>query len=253
MKKEKENNNNEMSKKRNMNSLKENNKNNKYNAEIVNYPEDYVDYEINFKIIVIGSSGVGKTCITNQATKHIFNEDTMTTAGMEIYDLFIKIDNKIIKLQIWDTCGQEIYRSLISNYYRSSSLAVIVYAIDKRQSFEEIDLWIKDLKNNNSPDSKIILVGNKLDLAQFREIQYKEGEQKAKDNAFIDFFETSAKTGENISEMFIKVANILYEDHLKFKGMETDDQFQTFKSNKPNFKIINKKIKKNKKNKNTKC
>ena len=248
MKKEKEkNNNNNKSKKKINNSLNENDNYNKYKAEIVNYKEDFVDYAINFKIIIIGSSGVGKTCITNQATKHIFNEDTVSTVGMEIYDLFIKIDNKVIKLQIWDTCGQELYRSLISSFYRSSSLAVIVYAIDRRQSFDEIDLWIKELKNNNSPDSKIILVGNKLDLAMYREIQYEEGEQKAKDNAFVDFFETSAKTGENISKMFIKVANILYEEHLEFKGIETDDQFQTFKSNKPNFKVVKKKGKKNKK------
>jgi small GTP-binding protein len=247
MKKEKDENNNDKSKKKIKNSLNKNDKSNKYNAEIVDYKGDFVDYALNFKIIVIGSSGVGKTCITNQATKHIFNEEMMSTSGMEIYDLFIKIDNKILKLQIWDTCGQEIYRSLISSFYRSSSLAVIVYAIDRRQSFDEIDLWIKELKNNNSPDSKIILVGNKLDLAEYREIQYEEGEQKAKDNAFIDFFETSAKTGENISKMFIKVANILYEEHLNFKGIETDDQFQTFKPNKPNFKVVKKKGKKNKK------
>ena len=233
--------------KKNKNSFNENDKYNKYNTEIVNYKEDFADYTINFKIIVIGSSGVGKTCITNQATKHIFNEDMVATVGIEIYDLFIKIDNKVIKIQIWDTCGQELYHSLIESFYRNSSLAIFVYAIDRRQSFNEIDFWIKELKNNNSPDSKIILVGNKLDLAKNREIQYEEGDKKAKDNEFIDFFETSAKTGENISKMIIKVANILYKEHLEFKGIETDDQFQAFKSNKPNFKVVKKKGKKNKK------
>ena len=177
----------------------------------------------------------------------------LSTIGMEINNLFIKIDNKIIKLQIWDTCGQEKYRSLISSFYKSTSLAVIVYAIDRRQSFDEIDSWIKELKNNNSPDSKIILVGNKLDLAQYREIQYEEGEQKAKDNGFIDFFETSAKCGDNITKMFLKVANILYEEHLQFKGIETNDQFQGFKSNKPKFKIVKKKEKKGQKNKKKHC
>ena len=136
---------------------------------------------------------------------------------------------------------------IIESFYRNSSLAIFVYAIDRRQSFDEIDFWIKELKNNNSPYSKIILVGNKLDLAKNREIQYEEGDKKAKDNEFIDFFETSAKTGENISKMIIKVANILYKEHLEFKGIETDDQFQAFKSNKPNFKVVKKKGKKNKK------
>ena len=233
---------------------KKNNFYNKYNAEIVNYPDDFSGYEINFKIIVIGSKYVGKTCITNQATKHVFLENAYNpTIGMEIYNLFVKIDNKIIKLQIWDTCGQEIYRSLISNYYRSASLAIIVYSIDRKDSFEDLDLWIKELKMNNSPDSKVVLVGNKLDLEENRQVSYEEGNKHAKDNGFIDFFETSAKTGENISKMFIKVTNILYEEHLRFKGIETDEQFKTFRQNKPNFKLIKKKEKKEKKDKKKCC
>ena len=228
-------------------SLKENDNYNKYNAEILNYPDDFSEYEINFKIIVIGSKFVGKTCITNQATKHIFLDNAYEpTIGMEIYNLFVKIDNKIIKLQIWDTCGQEIYRSLISNYYRSSSLAIIVYSIDNKETFQDLDLWIKELKLNNSPDSKVVLVGNKLDLEENRQVSYEEGKKHAKDNGFIDFFETSAKTGENISKMFIKVSNILYEEHLRFKGIETDEQFKTFRENKPNIKLIRKKKKEKK-------
>ena len=189
---------------------------NKYNAEILSLPNEFPDYHINFKVIVIGNSSVGKTCITNQATKNFFPNNYQATIGMEIYSLFLKIDKKIIKLQIWDTCGQEIYRSLITNFYRSSSLAIIVYAINKRESFKDLSLWIKELKLNNSPDTKIILVGNKLDLENERKIEYEEGKQFADDYGFIDFFETSAKTGENIKKMFIKIANILYEDHLKY-------------------------------------
>ena len=189
---------------------------NKYNAEILSLPNEFSDYHINFKVIVIGNSSVGKTCITNQATKNFFPNKYQATIGMEIYSLFLKIDKKIIKLQIWDTCGQEIYRSLITNFYRSSSLAIIVYSINKRESFKDLSLWIKELKLNNSPDIKIILVGNKLDLENERKIAYEEGKQFADDYGFIDFFETSAKTGENIKKMFIKIANILYEDHLKY-------------------------------------
>lgn len=84
-----------------------------------------------FKIIVIGDSGVGKSCLTIQATKNIFNDIYNTTIGFEFSTFVVKIKDKIIKLQIWDTCGQEIYRSLIKNFYRTTSLAIIVYSIDK--------------------------------------------------------------------------------------------------------------------------
>ena len=181
----------------------------KYNAEIINVPTDFRDYEINFKITVIGNSGVGKTCITNKGVKNIFSHKYQSTIGMEIYSLYVKLDNRIIKLQIWDTCGQEIYRSrsLITNFYRSSSLAIIVYSIIERESFADLDLWIKELKINSSPDTKLILVGNKLDLEERREIKYEEGKKFAEDYDFIDFFETSALTGENVKKMFIKTTS----------------------------------------------
>ena len=148
---------------------------------------------------------------------------------MEIYSLFVKVDNKIIKLQIWDTCGQEMYRSLVTNFYRSSALAIMVYAIDSNESFKDLDLWIKELKMNNSPDTKLILVGNKLDLKEKREVQYEEGKKFADNFGFIDFFESSAKTGENIREMFIKVAIILYEEQKKYLDTESNNSFSTFK------------------------
>ena len=201
----------------------------KYNAEIINVPTDFTNYEVNFKIIVIGDSGVGKTCITNQGVKNEFSNLYQPTIGMEIFGLYVKLDNRIIKLQIWDTCGQEIYRSLITNFYRSSSLAIIVYSIDNRDSFTDLDLWVKELKFNNSPDTKLILVGNKLDLAGKRQIKYEEGKKFAQDYGFIDFFETSALTGQNIKKMFIKAAIILYEQHLNFKDLESSTSFSTFR------------------------
>ena len=200
-----------------------------YNAEILNVPNEYAEYEVNFKIIVIGNSGVGKTCITNQAVKHVFSNNYQSTIGMEIFSLFVKLNNKVVKLQIWDTCGQEIYRSLITNFYRSSSLAIIVYAIDQKESFKDLDLWIKELKLNNSPDTKLMLVGNKLDLEDRRQVPYEEGKKFQVDFGFLDFFETSAKTGENIKNMFIKVATILYEEYTNYKDSESSASFNSFK------------------------
>ena len=203
----------------------------KYESEVLNLSPEFKNFNINFKIIVIGNSGVGKTCITNQAVKNIFINNHQATIGMEIFTLFLRIDKKIMKFQIWDTCGEETYRSLITNFYRNSSLAILVYSIDQRDSFRELELWIKELRLNNSPDTKLVLVGNKLDLENKRRIQYDEGKQLADDYGFADFFETSAKTGENILKMFLKIGNILYDEYLKY-SKNSNSKFNTFKNNK---------------------
>ena len=100
-----------------------------YKTEVL--PEDYPKYDLSFKIIVIGNSGVGKSCLSVKATKNIFENNCLATVGFEFFSFNVRVDDSIIKLQIWDTCGQEIYRSLITNFYRNSSLAFIVYAVDE--------------------------------------------------------------------------------------------------------------------------
>ena len=137
--------------------------------------EDYPTYDYSFKIIVIGNSGVGKSSLSIQAARHTFADNYFATVGVEFFTMNIKYDNKVIKLQIWDTCGQEIYRSLISNFYRNSSLAVIVFSITDHASFDSIDQWLKELKSNSSPDIKIFLIGNKVDLENQSYIKYKIG------------------------------------------------------------------------------
>ena len=193
-----------------------------FNAEIVKLPEDFSGYHLNYKVIVIGKSGVGKTCITNQAAHEEFLKDYHVTIGMEFFVLFVKIDDKIIKLQIWDTCGQEAYRSLVASFYRSVSLVFIVYAINSRDSFEDIDYWVKDLKIHNSPDTKIILVGNKCDLEAERQVSKEEAKNYAETYEFVNFFETSAKDDINIKEMFLDGAKILYNEFLKYSADKGD-------------------------------
>ena len=135
-----------------------------FTSEIL--PEDYNKYDLSFKIIVIGNSGVGKSCLSIKATKNIFENNYLATVGFEFFSFNVKLDDKVVKLQIWDTCGQEIYRSLITNFYRNSSLAVIVYAIDDRQSYQDIEVWLKDLKTYSNPDIKVFLIGNKTDMEE---------------------------------------------------------------------------------------
>ena len=126
-----------------------------------------------------------------------------------------------------DTCGQEIYRSLISSFYKNSSLAIIVYAIDDSKSFDDIDLWLKDLRANSNPDIKVFLIGNKIDLEESRLVTREQAEQFKNDFELDLFMETSAKTGFNTQELFVEAAKILYDDYMKYKK----------KQKKPNEKV----------------
>ena len=133
--------------------------------------EDHTDFDMSFKLIVIGDSGVGKSCLTNSAVKNVFNDAYNATVGFEFFTFNININGKVVKLQIWDTCGQELYRSLITNFYRNSSLAIIVYAINSKDSFEDIEMWLRELRTHSNPDAKVFLIGNKLDLENERKTQ----------------------------------------------------------------------------------
>ena len=127
-------------------------------------PSDTSFYDYNYKIIIIGDSGVGKTCLTYRVTTGEFREKMAATIGFEFFPFIVKYKNKTLKLEIWDTCGQEAYRSLIKTFFNNSSLAIIVYAIDNRKSFDSIEEWIRQCKTLCSPDTKFFLIGNKSDV-----------------------------------------------------------------------------------------
>ena len=181
-------------------------------------PEDCRQYDLTFKVIVIGDSGVGKSSLTNKATNSIFSDKYNATVGFEFFTFNIKMFNKIVRLQIWDTCGQELYRSLITNFYRNSSLAIIVYAINEKSSFEDIDMWLRDLRKNSNPDAKVFLIANKIDLEKDRKISKEEGQKIKDDNKLDLFMESSAKNGINAQNIFIQAAKMLLQDYLKYKG-----------------------------------
>ena len=179
--------------------------------------EEESKYDLTFKIIVIGDPGVGKSCLTGRAVKDKFDEKYAPTIGFEFLTYTIKIEDKIIKLQIWDTCGQEMYRSLISNFYRNASLAMIVYSIDSRESFIHVNTWLKEVKIQSHPDVKIILIGNKSDLESSRHVSTDEAKKYQEENQLLYFTETSAKTGLNAKEAFSEAARILFKEHLNYK------------------------------------
>ena len=178
-------------------------------------PETNNKYDLTFKIIIIGDSGVGKSCLTQMATKNNFESNYQTTIGFEFFVLNIKIGDKIIKLQIWDTCGQEIYRSLISNFYRNASLAIMVYSVTDRKSFENLDLWYKELRTNSTSQINVFLIGNKIDLEEEREVRSEEGETFKEKYELIKFIESSAKSGFNALNIFIEAAKLLYDEYLQ--------------------------------------
>ena len=186
-----------------------------FNIELL--PEDFAQYDISFKIIVIGDSGVGKSCLTTQAVRNNFEEFYTATVGFEFLTFNMRINNNVLKLQIWDTCGQEVYKSLISNFYRNSSLALILYAINNKDSFQHAETWLNDLKNQANPNVKVFLVGNKSDLENERVVSKEEGERFKEEKKLDRFFETSAKTGENARSALLEAAKLLYKDYLKAK------------------------------------
>ena len=197
-----------------------------YKIELL--PEDYPQDDLSFKLIFIGDSSVGKSCLTAKAVKNNFEEYYQATVGFEFLTFNMKVNDKVIKLQIWDTCGQEIYKSLISNFYRNSSLAVLVYAIDNKESFNHVENWLNDLKSQANPDVRIFLVGNKADLEEDRKIKKEEGEKYKEDQHLDLFMETSAKTGHNARNVLVEAAKILYKDYLKFdENNKKDDPNST--------------------------
>ena len=190
-------------------------------------PDDFPQYDLSFKLIVIGDSSVGKSCLTAQAVRNNFIEFYQATVGFEFLTFNLRINTKIIKLQIWDTCGQEVYKSLISNFYRNCSLALIVYAINNRNSYEHAESWLNDLKNQSNPNVRVFLIGNKCDLEKERLVSKEEGETFKEQKKLDRFIETSAKTGENARIVMVEAAKILYKDYLKAKqdlSNEDDNQ-----------------------------
>ena len=180
--------------------------------------DDFSNFDLSFKIILVGDSGVGKSCLSIKASRNYFEDFYSPTVGFEFLTFNVKVEDQNIKLQIWDTCGQEVYRSLISSFYRSASLAIIVYSIDSEESFSNIEKWLNYIKSQSNPNIKIFLIGNKADLEDKRQVTKENGENFFKQNKLSFFTETSAKTGFNVQNVFIEVAKVLYKEHEEIKN-----------------------------------
>jgi Ras-related protein Rab-2A len=169
-----------------------------------------MSYSYLFKYIIIGDTGVGKSCLLLQFTDKRFRVDHDLTIGVEFGARSVDIDGKSIKLQIWDTAGQESFRSITRSYYRGAAGALLVYDVTRRETFAHLNRWIEETRYNGNPDMSIMLVGNKIDLDGRRVISTEEGQKFAEQNG-LQFVETSAKNALNVEDAFVLTARHIHD------------------------------------------
>ncbi|XP_034745609.1 ras-related protein Rab-6A isoform X1 [Etheostoma cragini] len=161
-----------------------------------------------FKLVFLGEQSVGKTSLITRFMYDSFDNTYQATIGIDFLSKTMYLEDRTIRLQLWDTAGQERFRSLIPSYIRDSAAAVVVYDITNVNSFQQTTKWIDDVRTERGSDVIIMLVGNKTDLADKRQVSIEEGERKAKE-LNVMFIETSAKAGYNVKQLFRRVAAAL--------------------------------------------
>ena len=182
-------------------------------------------FDMIIKLVLIGESSVGKTNLLLRYTENKYDFSQKPTIGMDFVSKEVTIDNRIIKVQFWDTAGQEKYKSIANTYFKVSNGVVLVYDVTRRESFDKLEKWLRDVKNNAPVDAKILLVGNKIDLVDQRQITTEEGRRFAESNSLY-FWETSCKTNEN-NCVFSAIDNIIAEckkEMVKHEEMEVLDR-----------------------------
>ena len=168
------------------------------------------NYEMMFKVVLVGDSFVGKTNIMSKYIKNEFHEDSKATVGVEFGSKQFTVEGHSIKAQIWDTAGQERYKAITSAYYKGAKGAFIVYDITRKQSFESVEKWVNDVTAVADKKITIILIGNKSDLEDQRQVSKEQGQDKA-NKLELAFLETSALSGENLDKAFDMMMNEVYK------------------------------------------
>ena len=169
-----------------------------------------MNFDYLFKYIIIGDAAVGKSNLLLRYTHGQFKPEYQLTIGVEFGAKNITISNKTYRIQIWDTAGQENFRSITRAYYKNSACALVVYDITNRESFDNVSTWIEDCRNQSPQTIFMVLVGNKtdLDLENKRVVSFEEGQELAEKNKMM-FFETSAKSGKNVDDIFYRSAETI--------------------------------------------
>ncbi|GBG28366.1 Ras-related protein Rab-5A [Hondaea fermentalgiana] len=160
------------------------------------------------KLVLLGDTAVGKSCLVVRFVRDEFFEFQEPTIGAAFLTQTVTLDDATVKFEIWDTAGQERYRSLAPMYYRGASAAVVVYDMTNRESYDGAKSWITELQRRGDPNVILALAGNKVDNEEQRQVPKEEVQEYANENGIV-FFETSAKTAQNVRELFVEIANKL--------------------------------------------
>eukprot|EP00252_Welwitschia_mirabilis_P002286 TRINITY_DN1219_c0_g1_i3.p1 TRINITY_DN1219_c0_g1~~TRINITY_DN1219_c0_g1_i3.p1 ORF type:complete len:199 (+),score=45.21 TRINITY_DN1219_c0_g1_i3:57-653(+) len=166
------------------------------------------DFDYLFKILLVGDSAVGKSCLLLRFTEDSYAESYVSTIGVDFKIKTIELDGKTIKFQIWDTAGQERYHSLAPMYYRGAAAAIIVYDVTTPDSFTRAKKWVEELQRQANPNMVVALAGNKSDLIEKIKVSSEEAKAYAQENGLF-FMETSAKTAQNVNELFYEIGRRL--------------------------------------------
>ena len=181
-------------------------------------------YDIQLKLLLIGDSGVGKTCLLNRCANDSFSPSFITTIGIDFKTKNVSIDDCRIKLQMWDTAGQERFRTITNTYYRGAHSILLVYDVTDRSSFDSIRNWISSIRQHVNEDNvSVALIGNKCDLVDEKLVSADEGEKMASEFG-IPFWECSAKNSGSVEEAFLAMAKsakdriVVENQHLPTSG-----------------------------------
>ncbi|ELP90555.1 hypothetical protein EIN_019940 [Entamoeba invadens IP1] len=163
-----------------------------------------------FKVLIIGESGVGKTAVLERYCDNVFNESLLSTVGVDFKAKYFTIDSKKIKVQLWDTAGQEKFRNITSSYYRGTHGCIVAFDVTDLATFEKISYWLGELANEKQ-QPEIIILGNKID-APNRKVTDEMVENFSRQNGGLKIFYSSAKTGEGIENVFTEIVNSIYKN-----------------------------------------
>jgi small GTP-binding protein len=182
-----------------------------------------LNYQYLFKLALIGDSGSGKTSILLRFTDNTYNDNTQFTIGVDFKIVSMNIDDNLVKLQIWDTCGSERFKSLTTSFIKSCSAFILVFDITRMKTFKNLEFWMKVVKDSAKEGDFLCLIGNKSDLQNKRQVPLEDCVEFAKNNG-LKYMETSAKNNVNIIEAFTFVAEMLYNKKKKDIGLETQTE-----------------------------
>ncbi|XP_068943456.1 ras-related protein Rab-19 [Petaurus breviceps papuanus] len=186
-------------------------------SSFIRAPDETFDYL--FKIILIGDSNVGKTCVVQHFKSGLYTDTQQNTIGVDFTVRSLDIDGKKVKMQVWDTAGQERFRTITQSYYRSANAAIIAYDLTRRSTFESVPHWIHEVEKYGAANLVIMLIGNKADLWDKRHVLFEDACTLAEKHGLLAVLETSAKESKNIEEVFMLMAReLIARNELNFYG-----------------------------------